>query len=147
MTKMLFNNHLMLGFEYMAETLEKIGKYPDNYPPYNIEQQGLDKIYIKLAVAGFTEEDLKIYQEGNNLIINGDKQPDLNDNVYIHRGISFRKFQKSFVLADGVEPLNSYLENGILVVELLKHTPQKDIKMIHINNRSKDVIDNKIGDK
>lgn len=145
MTKILFNNPLMLGFEYMAETLEKVAKCSDNYPPYNIELFGDTKIYIKLAVAGFVEEELTIYQEGNNLIIKGEKQEEQTDNIFIHRGISFRKFQKSFVLADGVEPYNSYLENGILVVELNKHLPHKNVKTIQINKKNSTILEAKKG--
>jgi HSP20 family molecular chaperone IbpA len=145
MTKIFFNNPLMLGFEYMAETLEKVAKCSDNYPPYNIELLGETKIYIKLAVAGFVEEELTIYQEGNNLIIKGEKHEEQTENIFIHRGISFRKFQKSFVLADGVEPCNSYLENGILVVELNKHIPHKDIKTIQINKKNSTILEAKKG--
>lgn len=138
MSRMLINSPFMLGFDYLEQALDKC-KSSDSYPPYNIEQYGENMLVIKLAVAGFKEEDLQITQEDNHLTIVGCKgNPSQKEDVniiYIHKGISFRRFTKTFMLADGVEPLTSYLENGLLIIELKKERVQKEIKIIGINSK------------
>ncbi len=131
MSRIVFNYPFMLGFDSVTQTLEKLSKCSDNYPPYNIEQQDTDLV-IKIAVAGFDKDDLRISHENNELIIRGEKLAEDNNIVYLHKGISFRRFEKIFVLAEGVEPINSYLDKGILIVRLQKIHIQKDIKLIPI---------------
>lgn len=131
----------MLGFDYLEQALDKCHKFSDNYPPYNIEQHGDNLLIIKLAVAGFLEKDLKIIQEDNYLNIIGSitsKDKAEEDKVYIYKGISCRKFNKTFMLADGVEPVTSYLENGLLIIELKKDRIQKEVKIIAIKGNNKD---------
>ena len=139
MSRIVLNSPFLLGFEEIEDVLSKISKASDNYPPYNIEQYGEGLLIIKLAVAGFKEEDLSISQENNQLIIVGNKLDDCSSSgvIYLHRGISFRKFQKTFLLAEGVEPISSYIEDGILHVELKKEVPQKAIKIISIEKKTR----------
>ncbi|MFL1780400.1 Hsp20 family protein [Candidatus Hepatincolaceae symbiont of Richtersius coronifer] len=132
MSKLFLRHNYMLGFDYMEEMLEKISK-SENYPPYDIEQEGEEKIVIKIAVAGFKEKDLSIIQENNQLIVSGQHSEELSSNkCFLHKGICSRKFQKTFVLAEGVEPVKSYINNGLLVVELKKEKPLKSTKVISI---------------
>ncbi len=136
MSKVIFNHPFMLGFEQFEEVLDRCVKSSEGYPPYNIEQVGESTLLIKIAVAGFLEEELQVIQENNQLIISSNKNPDKDNGViYIHKGISFRKFKKAFVLAGGVEPVRSYLENGILIVELKKEKPKKNVKVIGISSK------------
>ena len=138
MAKLLFNNPLMLGFDYIEEVLDKLSKCSDNYPPYNIEQTQSNSLIIRLAVAGFYEDELSVLQEGNQLCIYGNKSNDKADNctnVYIHRGISFRRFSKTFVLAEGIEPVKSFLDHGILTIELKKQNVEREVKVISIESK------------
>jgi len=99
----LFNSPLLLGFEPFERALDRVNKVAsDGYPPYNIEQLGENELRITLAVAGFTMADLTITIEDNQLVIRG-KQADDGQRVYLHRGIAARQFQRSFVLAEGIE--------------------------------------------
>ena len=116
----LFNSPLLLGFEHFERALDRVNKgAADGYPPYNIEQIGDDALRITLAVAGFTMADLTITIEDSQLMIRG-KQTDDAQRVYLHRGIAARQFQRSFVLAEGIEVRSAWLDNGLLHVELVR---------------------------
>ena len=114
----VLNSPLMLGFDQFEQMLDRIAKLPnDGYPPYNIEQTGPDGLRITLAVAGFTSEDLSVEVEGNQLVIRG-KQADDETRDYLHRGIAARQFQRTFVLAEGLEIEGASLDNGLLDIDL-----------------------------
>ncbi|MEX1108533.1 MAG: Hsp20 family protein [Dongiaceae bacterium] len=114
----LFNHPLLLGFDQLERALDRISKQGDNYPPYNIEEQGEGRLLITLAVAGFAIDDLEIRQEDNQLVIRGKQNDDANGRAYIYRGIAARQFQKAFLLAEGVEVAGAALENGLLHIDL-----------------------------
>src|SRR6202012_6028108 len=108
----LFNSPLLLGFEHFERALDRVNKISgDGYPPYNVEQLGENALRLTLAVAGFKSEELAVQLEDNQLVIRG-KQIDETDRVYLHRGIAARQFQRSFVLADGIEVVGAALDNG-----------------------------------
>src|SRR5260370_42026579 len=99
----LFNSPLLLGFEHFERALDRVNKVSgDGYRPHNVEQLGENELRITLAVAGFTMADLSITSEDSQLVIRG-KQTDDSERVYLHRGIAARQFQRSFVLAEGIE--------------------------------------------
>lgn len=127
------DKELVLGLGTFIDTLTEMSKTcNDNYPPYNIEYIDNDIIYVKLAVAGFKMEDLHITQEDKTLIIKGNKLFK-NDNIrYIYKGISYRKFQKKFLLANDLEPSDAILDSGILTVVLARIRNEKKIKTINI---------------
>jgi HSP20 family molecular chaperone IbpA len=128
----LFNSPLLLGFENFERTLDRISKHAtDNYPPYNIEQIGDDALRITLAVAGFSAGDLEVQLEDNQLVIRG-RQPEDGERNYLHRGIAARQFQRSFVLAEGLEVAGATLEHGLLAVDLLRPTPVSKARRIEI---------------
>jgi len=119
MSRNPFANHpFLLGFEELERLVERASKSArDGYPPYNLEQHDDGTYRITLAVAGFTEADLSVTEEDGQLIIRGGK-PDNSEGAYLHRGIAARQFQRSFVLADGLEVAGASLENGLLNVDL-----------------------------
>ena len=128
----LFNSPLMLGFEDFERTLDRISKMQtEGYPPYNIEQVGDNQLRITLAVAGFSEEDLSIELEDNQLVIRG-QQTDDQDRVFLHRGIATRQFLRNFVLADGIEVNGAHLDNGLLHIELARPAPESRVRTIEI---------------
>ena len=132
----VFNSPFLLGFEQFEQTLDRISKMSaEGYPPYNIEQVGTNSLRITLAVAGFTESDLSIELEDNQLLIRG-RQTDDADRVYLHRGIAARQFQRSFVLAEGIEIVGAELDNGLLHVDLVRPEPEPRVQKIKIKRRA-----------
>jgi HSP20 family molecular chaperone IbpA len=134
MSRNPFANHpFLLGFEEVERLVERAAKSAtDGYPPYNIEQRG-DCIYrISLAVAGFSEADLSVTLEDGQLVIRGGK-PDQSQREYLHRGIAARQFQRSFVLAEGMEVSGAALENGLLHIDLIREEVQNVVKTIPIS--------------
>jgi len=131
----LFNSPLLLGFDEMERTLDRVAKMSsDGYPPYNIEQVDNDRIRITLAVAGFAEEDLAIEREGDQLSIAGRQAPDeRSDRIFLHRGIAARQFQRRFVLAEGIEIDGATLMNGLLHIDLHRPKPESKVEKISIN--------------
>ncbi|MEM7654460.1 MAG: Hsp20 family protein [Pseudomonadota bacterium] len=128
----LLNSPLLLGFDQFERTLDRVAKMSsDGYPPYNIEQRGDSGLRITLAVAGFSENDLHVAEEGNQLVIRG-KQSENDDAVYLHRGIAARQFQRNFVLADGIRIVGASLDNGLLHVDLQRPIPEETSRTIAI---------------
>lgn len=129
----LFSSPLLLGFDHVERMIERATKTgSEGYPPYNIEQTGEDGLRITLAVAGFGSTDLAITVEDNQLVIRG-RQTDDKDRVYLHRGIAARQFQRSFVLADGIEITGAELANGLLHIQLRRPRPEPQVRTIAIN--------------
>ena len=128
----LFNSPLLLGFEHFERALDRVNKISgDGYPPYNVEQLGENQLRITLAVAGFTMADLSITIEDNQLVIRG-KQADDAQRIYLHRGIAARQFQRSFVLAEGIEVRGAWLENGLLHVDLVRPEIEARVRTVPI---------------
>src|SRR5215475_8531528 len=128
----------LLGFDEIERALDRVTKASDGYPPYNIErlaadQDGPERLRITLAVAGFTREQLEVTLEENQLVIRG-KQHDDKSRQYLHRGIASRQFQRTFVLADGMEVLSADLKNGLLSIDLVRPEPQRTVKTINISD-------------
>jgi len=139
MTKISLGAHpYLLGFDQLERLVERAAKGAEGYPPYNIEHLPPDAFRITLAVAGFSEDDLSITTEDRQLVIRG-RQPEADDTrVYLHRGIAARAFQRSFVLADGVEVTAAAMENGLLHVDLRRISPQQVVKTIPISRKQGD---------
>ena len=132
----LFKSPLLLGFDHFERALDRVSKISsDGYPPYNIEQLGENALRITLAVAGFTMGDLGITIEDNQLVVRG-KQADDAQRVYLHRGIAARQFQRSFVLAEGIEVRGAKLDNGLLHIDLVRPEVESRIRTIEIKEGS-----------
>ena len=129
-----FSSPLLLGFEEIERLLDRVNKTAhDGYPPYNIEQAGADRIRITLAVAGFDRQSLSVTVEDNQLVIKGKQAEDEDeDKVYLHRGIATRQFQRSFVLAEGIDVENASLNNGLLSITLRRPQPETVVRTIEI---------------
>ena len=130
----VFNSPFLLGFDQLERTLDRVAKASaDGYPPYNIERTGPDNMRITLAVAGFSREDLVIAVDDAQLNVRG-KQAETDDRVYLHRGIAARQFQRSFVLADGIEVVGAEMSNGLLNIDLVRPPPASRERVIEIRN-------------
>jgi len=130
----------LLGFDDIERALTRVSKSAnDGYPPYNIErlaktEQEPERLRITLAVAGFTQEQLDVSVEENQLIIRG-RQIDDQERFYLHRSIAARQFQRSFLLVEGMQVLGADLSNGLLSVDLIRPEPDRVIRKINILNR------------
>ena len=134
MTKLSLSTHpFLLGFEQLERLVERTAKADlGGYPPFNIEQTGPHSFRITLAVAGFSEDDLSITVEDRQLVVRGRQDEADDGRVFLHRGIAARQFQRTFVLADGVEVAAAAMENGLLHVDLKQAEPEKVVQTIKI---------------
>src|SRR5262249_30943487 len=129
----------LLGFDEIERALDRVAKAADGYPPYNIERIACqnsqpERLRITLAVAGFTRDQLDVTVEESQLVIRGRQQDD-KEHHYLHRGIAARQFQRTFVLADGMEVLSADLKNGLLSIDLFRPQPERIVKTIDITDR------------
>lgn len=129
----IFNSPLLLGFDQLERTLDRLAKNAEGYPPYNIERIGENGLRIVLAVAGFTTTDLAIELVESQLTVRG-KQTDDGDRVFVHRGIAARQFQRAFMLADGIEVMGARLDNGLLSIDLMRPAAEPRIRTIRIDS-------------
>ena len=137
-----FSSPLLLGFDDMERLLDRVSKSAtDGYPPYNIERIGGEKdeperLRITLAVAGFSQDDLDITVEENELTISGQQTDDAADTGqdYLYRGIAARQFKRIFVLADGMTVKGADLRDGLLSVDLIRPEPDKVVRKIAITS-------------
>jgi HSP20 family molecular chaperone IbpA len=128
----------LLGFDEIERALDRVAKAADGYPPYNIERMTREdgrpeRLRITLAVAGFARDELDVTIEESQLVIRG-RQNDEQTRQYLHRGIAARQFQRTFVLADGMEVLGADLKNGLLSIDLARPEPERVVKTIAIND-------------
>jgi HSP20 family molecular chaperone IbpA len=128
---------LLLGFDEIERLLDRVGKSgAEGYPPYNIERLPqsdgtVERLRITIAVAGFARSDLEITVEDRQLMVRG-KQQDDQKRTYLYRGIAARQFQRTFVLADGIEVRDADLTNGLLAIDLVRHEPNRLVRRIEI---------------
>lgn len=136
MSKVSFGAHpYLLGFDQLERLVERAAKGAEGYPPYNIEHLPPDGFRITLAVAGFAEDDLSITMEDRQLVIRGRQSEPDDSRVFLHRGIAARAFQRSFVLAEGVEVSGAAMENGLLMIDLRRIAPQTVVHTIPISRK------------
>jgi HSP20 family molecular chaperone IbpA len=132
----LFNSPFLLGFDDLERALDRVSKSSsDGYPPYNIERVGENDIRITLAVAGFARDQLSVSIEDTQLVIRG-RQIDDPDREFLHRGIAARQFQRSFVLAEGIEIVGAELDNGLLHINVKRPVVETQTRTIEIKTTS-----------
>ena len=85
-------------------------------------------------MAGFTRDQLDVTIEEKQLLIRGRQQDD-KTRQYLHHGIAARQFQRTFVLADGMEVLGAELKNGLLSIDLVRPEPMRTVKTIAISEQ------------
>jgi len=133
----LFSAPFLLGFEAYEERIDRLSRATDGYPPYNIERtveaDGAERFLVSIAVAGFSLPDLEIVQEDNQLVVRG-QQKDESERQFLHRGIAARQFQRSFLLADGVEVTDAVFDHGMLVISVVRPKAQKLARNIDIRS-------------
>jgi HSP20 family molecular chaperone IbpA len=133
----MFSAPFLLGFDAFEERVDRLQKAADGYPPYNIERKtdadGTETFLISIAVAGFAANDLDVVTEDNQLVVRG-RQKDDTSREFLHRGIAARQFQRSFLLADGVEVKEATLRNGMLTIAVVRPKAAKLARRIEIRS-------------
>jgi len=133
----MFSAPFLLGFEAFEERVDRMAKAADGYPPYNIERtldaDGTERFLISIAVAGFKESELEIIAEDNQLLVRG-RQKDEGQREFLHRGIAARQFQRSFLLADGVEIGEATLRHGMLTIAVVRPKARRLARRIEIRS-------------
>ena len=132
-----FSSPFLLGFEEIEQALDRVAKAADGYPPYNIERLARDgdrpeRLRITLAVAGFSRVELEITVEENELRIRGRQNEANQGRVFIHRGIAARQFQRTFLLADGMQVAGAELRDGLLSVDLERPETLRAVRRVDI---------------
>ncbi|NTE54123.1 Hsp20 family protein [Agrobacterium tumefaciens] len=132
-----FTHPLLLGFDAMEKTLERMAKTNDGYPPYNIERlpgsaDVPERLRITIAVAGFSQDDLDVTTADNQLVIRG-RQQEQEKRDFLYRGIAARQFQRVFVLADGMQVREARMRNGLLSIDLVRPEISNVVKKINIS--------------
>ncbi len=130
----------LLGFDDIERALDKVTKSSaDGYPPYNIERIAAahgepEKLRITLAVAGFARDQIEVTIEESQLVIRGRQQED-KAREFLHRGIAARQFQRSFLLAEGMQVLGADLAQGLLSIDLVRPQPERIVRTIQVSTR------------
>lgn len=130
-----------IGFDRIGSLLNhalQTGSVNDAYPPYNVEVEAENKYAVTLAVAGFSRDELDLQVENGVLTVKGKKAEDKTERKFLHQGIANRSFERKFNLADHVEVTGADMEDGLLVVSLVKNIPEAmKPKSIAINDARK----------
>ena len=133
----VFSAPFLLGFDSFEERIDRLARSAEGYPPYNIErsvgENGAERFMISIAVAGFARTDLEVSVEDNQLMVRG-RQADEPGRDFLHRGIAARQFQRSFLLADGMEVKDATLGHGMLVIALERPKAPKIARQIDIRS-------------
>ena len=119
-------NRALLGFDTMFSDFEHryANQLKDNYPPYNIVKHNDDTYEIEIAVTGFYKDEIIVEIDQNQLIVKGvrDKNSDVTAE-FLHRGLAFRDFTRSWTLAEHMEVGEGTIKNGVLTIELKRLVP------------------------
>lgn len=132
-----FPRGAFVGFDHIFNDLERMATAhkKDHYPPHNVVKHNDDEYLIELAVVGFKQSDIDISYHDGILVIKGDREQRRNQDLYVHKGISGRKFERSFRLSEFVEVTGADLQDGLLTIHLHRILPEeKRPRKIAINN-------------
>ena len=122
-----FPRNAFLGFDHIFDELERVTNHAkDSYPPHNVVKQDDMKYEIELAIAGFSQDDLEIELKDHVLSIKGEREQKRDQDKYVYKGISARKFYKSFRLSEYAEVSGADMKDGILHVKLVRIIPEED---------------------
>lgn len=133
----VFSAPFLLGFDSFEERIDRLARSADGYPPYNIEravgENGVERFLISIAVAGFSQAELEVTSEDNQLTVRG-RQKDEPGRDYLHRGIAARQFQRNFLFADGMIVRDATLGHGMLVITLERPEAPRNARRIDIRS-------------
>lgn len=115
-----------VGFDRLFDLMDQANRadVSSTWPPYNIEKVSEDAYRITLAVAGFTQDEIELTQNGGTLFVGGQKADRESETQMLHRGIAARHFRQTFNLADHVKVTGANLEHGLLTIDLVREVPE-----------------------
>ncbi len=132
----VFDSPFLIGFENTRMIIERAAKADaETYPRYNVEQVNETTLRISLAVAGFRPNQLQVTVQDGQIVVIGRREADRAEaapETYLHRGIAARGFQRTFVLADGMEVVGAMLEHGLLHIDVNRPQPKPEVTNIPI---------------
>lgn len=120
-------NRALLGFDTMFNDFEHrfANQIKDNYPPYNIVKHDEDSYVLEIAVTGFAKDEVTVEIDQNQLVVKGvrEKGEDITAE-FLHRGLAFRDFTRSWTLAEHMIVGDGSIKNGVLTIELKRVVPE-----------------------
>jgi molecular chaperone IbpA len=133
----MFPRNAFLGFDHIFDELERVTSHAkDTYPPHNVVKYDNNKYDIELAVAGFSKDDIAIELKEHILTIKGERGPRRDQELYVHKGISGRKFERQYRLSEYAEVTGADMTDGILTVSIEVILPEeKRPQMINITSK------------
>jgi molecular chaperone IbpA len=120
-------NRALIGFDTMFDSMERrfANQVSNNYPPHNIIKTGENTYEIQVAVTGFKKSEIAVTVENNILVIKGESlAAEYEPEQYLHRGLATRDFAREFPLAEHIEVIGAEIENGMLMVKLIRNIPE-----------------------
>jgi molecular chaperone IbpA len=117
-----------VGFDRLFDLIDSVtglDQAAAGYPPYNIERLGESDYRITMAVAGFSQDELRVDVKEQTLSVTGSRKPDDKGRNFLHRGIAARNFERRFQLADHVEVKGADLQDGLLHIDLVRNVPER----------------------
>ena len=135
----LFPRSSFVGFDHLFNELDPTARHAnDHYPPHNILKTGENDYLIELAVAGFKRDELTIEVKDRTLTVMGNHES--KGREYIHRGISTKRFKRTFRLSEYVQVHGADLVDGVLAIELKVVIPEEmRPRQIEINSKSRGI--------
>ena len=113
-----------MGFDHLFKELEFTATHAnDHYPPHNIIKAGDTEYLIELAIAGFSKDEINVEVKDRTLTVTGEHES--KGREFIHRGISTKKFKRTFRLSEHVNVNGADIQDGILAVELQYVIPEE----------------------
>ena len=126
----VWNDLFMIGFDKLWNTTVS----NNGFPFYNVSKINDDEFQVEIALAGFAAEDVEIQEHKSSLLITGNRN-NAEEKEYLYKGISTKKFTRTFALAEYVHVTDARMENGMLVITLRRQVPEEDKpKTIAISN-------------
>jgi molecular chaperone IbpA len=120
-------NRALIGFDTMFDNMERrfAKTESNNYPPHNIIKTGENTYEIQVAVTGFKKSEIAVTVENNVLVIKGESMTtEYQSEQYLYRGLATRDFAREFPLAEHIEVIGAEIENGMLIVKLVRNIPE-----------------------
>lgn len=130
-----------IGFDHVWNEIERLSDMADNklYPPHNVVKHDDVNFTVELALAGYNKDDLTVEVKDGILVVAGDKSSE--EREYLHRGISSKKFTRTFRLSEHVVVSGADFVDGLLVIDLKVEIPEEKLpRTIPIGNTDKQLL-------
>lgn len=115
-----------IGFDHVWSEIERLSEMTDNkvYPPHNVVKHDEENFSVELALAGYAKEDLIVEVRDGILLVASDTKSE-SDREYLHKGISQKKFRRTFRLSEHVVVDGADFKDGLLVIDLRVQLPEE----------------------